>query len=142
MQIRNKHTNAKGSEGQALQRNSGQVMLISVIMLGGILLSAAAIAGLLTIYQIRAANDVVNSAKAIFAADTGIEVVSWCFFKGCSPNEAQNPPAIPFDDASVSFEVNSSIDPVNFELNIVSRGLAANGKAIRILEAIFETPAP
>ena len=117
-------------------------MLISVIMLGGILLSAAGIAGILTVYQIRAGNDVVNSAKAIFAADAGIEVVSWCFFKGCPPNEPQNPPTIPFDDASVSFEVNSSIDPVSFELSIVSKGLAANGKVIRILEAIFETLAP
>lgn len=115
----------------------GQVMLISVIMLGGILLSAAAIAGLLTVYQIRAANDVVNSAKAVFAADSGIEVVSWCFFKGCPPDNAQNPPVILFDDAAVAFEVTSNL--IADELTITSRGLAAGGKVIRILETIFVT---
>ena len=122
----------------SLSSRNGQVMLMSVIMLGGILLSAAAIAGLLTVYQIRAANDVVNSAKAVFAADSGIEVVSWCFFKGCPPDNAQNPPDIVFDDdPQVYFEVNSNLTAD--ELIITSRGFAASGKVIRILETIFVT---
>jgi hypothetical protein len=117
------------------KKQNGQVMILSVVILGGILLSAAAIAGLLMVYQIRASNDAVNSAKAIFAADAGIEVVSWCFFKGCPPYDAQNPPPIDFDDGGVSFEVDSTITAT--DITIVSKGLAAGGKVIRILETVF-----
>ncbi len=48
-------------------------MLIAVLSLGGAILGATAVAGLLTLYQIRATTDSENSAKAIFAADAGIE---------------------------------------------------------------------
>ena len=51
---------------------------MSVMMLGGILLSATAIAGLLMKYQIRQTNDAANSAKALFAADAGLESESYC----------------------------------------------------------------
>ena len=47
-------------------------MLIAVLSLGGAILGATAVAGLLTLYQIRATTDTENSAKAIFAADAGI----------------------------------------------------------------------
>jgi hypothetical protein len=52
---------------------SGQAMLIAVLSLGGAILGATTVAGLLTLYQIRATTDSENSAKAIFAADAGIE---------------------------------------------------------------------
>lgn len=54
-------------------KNKGQVMLLTVVVIGGLLLSASAIAGLLMLYQIRQSSDITNSTKAIFAADTGIE---------------------------------------------------------------------
>ena len=57
--------------------NSGQAMLIAVLSLGGAILGATAVAGLLTLYQLRSANDSQNSAKAIFAADSGVE---WTLF--------------------------------------------------------------
>jgi hypothetical protein len=56
---------------------SGQAMLIAVLSLGGAILGATTVAGLLTLYQIRATTDTENSAKAIFAADAGTE---WAFF--------------------------------------------------------------
>lgn len=52
-------------------------MLIAVLSLGGAILGATTVAGLLTLYQLRAANDSQNSAKAIFAADSGVE---WTLF--------------------------------------------------------------
>ena len=52
---------------------SGQAMLIAVLSLGGAILGATTVAGLLTLYQIRATTDAANSARAIFAADGGIE---------------------------------------------------------------------
>ncbi|MBI3638519.1 hypothetical protein HY227_02140 [Candidatus Wolfebacteria bacterium] len=51
----------------------GQVMIITVAVLGSSLLIASTIAGYLMILQIRHSTDVVNSAKAIFAADSGVE---------------------------------------------------------------------
>lgn len=48
-------------------------MILAVLALGGALLGATTIAGFLMLYQIRATTDVENSAKAIFAADSGVE---------------------------------------------------------------------
>ena len=56
----------------------GQVMLITILTLSGILLGATTIAGLLMTYQIRQATDITNSTKAIMAADAGIE---WELYK-------------------------------------------------------------
>lgn len=64
----------------------GQAMLIVVLVLGGAILGATTIAGTLMLYQIRATNDAANSAKAIFAADSGVEWALYSFF---------NPPAGP-----------------------------------------------
>lgn len=52
---------------------SGQVMILTILALGGTLLGATTVAGLLTLYQLRNSTDLTNSAKAIFAADAGLE---------------------------------------------------------------------
>ncbi len=52
-------------------------MLIAVLSLGGAILGATTVAGLLMLYQIRATTDTENSAKAILAADAGVE---WALF--------------------------------------------------------------
>ncbi len=51
----------------------GQAMLIAVLSLGGAMLAATTIAGLLILYQLRATTNSVNSSESIFAADTGIQ---------------------------------------------------------------------
>jgi len=48
-------------------------MLLTVLTLGGTLLGATTIAGLLMIYQVRQGTDLSQSARAIFAADAGVE---------------------------------------------------------------------
>ena len=60
-------------------------MLIAILTLGGSILGATALAGLLTLYQIRASTDSENSAKAIFAADSGLNWALYSYF---------NPPAV------------------------------------------------
>lgn len=59
------------------RRRSGQAMLAAVLSISGAILGATTVAGFLTLYQLRAANDSENSAKAIFAADSGVE---WTLF--------------------------------------------------------------
>lgn len=51
----------------------GQVMLLTVLVMGGSLIAASTIAGYLMLLKIRQSSDITNSTKAIFAADTGIE---------------------------------------------------------------------
>ncbi len=126
-------------------RISGQVMLLSIMILGGVMLSASVIAGVLLWYQVRQVNDAVSSAKAIFAADAGIEFISWCIFKpGCEiPNPFESIPphscpdnplsTVSFDGDDACFEIESSSD--EGVLTIRSRGYS--GKTVRILEAQF-----
>ena len=64
---------------------SGQAMILTALTLGGVILVATTIAGLLTVYQLRQANDLANSAKAIFAADTGVEWGLYQFFNPTGP---------------------------------------------------------
>jgi len=66
-----------------MKKDSGQVMLITVLALGGMLLSVTAIGGLLMTYQIRQSSDITNSTKAIMAADAGIE---WELYKIQKPD--------------------------------------------------------
>lgn len=76
------NTQVPGSQvpGGRAQR-TGQVMLLTVLTLGGTILGATTIAGLLMLYQIRASSDLANSGKALYGADTGIEWGLYQFFK-------------------------------------------------------------
>jgi hypothetical protein len=89
---------------------SGQAMLIAVLALGGAILGATTVAGLLTLYQIRATTDTTDSAKAIFAADAGVE---WALFNHyCATT---NPPRCVLssgqDYPSPSFATANNITP-------------------------------
>ncbi len=68
-------------------------MLIATIPLGSVILVATTIAGMLMVYQIRHATDLESSAKAVFAADAGVECALEDTFKlnGCSMNYGQLP---------------------------------------------------
>jgi len=70
MQIKNQKSKVKSF--------SGQVILLTVLILGGSILAASTIAGYLMLLKIRTVSDITNSTKAIFAADTGIE---WELYK-------------------------------------------------------------
>jgi hypothetical protein len=63
-------------------------MILTVLALGGAILGATTIAGLLMLYQIRQTTDLANSGKAIYAADAGIEWTLYNWF--CDP-EVKSP---------------------------------------------------
>ncbi len=67
----------------------GQAMLIAILTLGGAILGATSLAGLLLLYQIRSTTDTENSAKAIFAADTGANWALYTYFN--SPQQGTGP---------------------------------------------------
>jgi Tfp pilus assembly protein PilX len=68
----------------------GQIMLMSVLTIGAVMLGATAIAGFLVLYQIRMSTNASDSAKAIFAADAGIE---WGIYAFTNPTSAPPPTA-------------------------------------------------
>lgn len=75
-------------------------MLIAVLSLGGAILGATTVAGLLTLYQLRAANDTENSAKALFAADSGVEWTLFDYYCGLDdPSRCSGEVPLPGDPA-------------------------------------------
>lgn len=66
-------------------------MLMSVLSIGGVLLGATTIAGTLMVFQVRQNTDFANSAKAIFAADAGLE---WGLYNS-GKNVASTTPTTP-----------------------------------------------
>ncbi len=52
-------------------------MITTVLILGGEVISAASLLGSLIVYKLRQATDIVDSAKAVFAADAGREWELW-----------------------------------------------------------------
>lgn len=71
-------------------------MLLTILVLSAVLLSITVTAGLLTFYQLRGATSVMNSVKAIYAAETGIELELYRWEKQrdvCHGNPLPQPPA-------------------------------------------------
>ena len=65
---------------------AGQLMLTTVLILGGTMIGASLIAGFLTLRSIRQGGLAVDSAQAIFAADAGLDFMfNKCFkLSGCT----------------------------------------------------------
>lgn len=122
---------------------NGQVMILTVLALGGTLLGATTVAGLLTLYQIRNSKNISNSAKAIFAADAGVE---WGLFNFVCANAGSQSPCVPIAELpefSNGSEVEVSCygggakvdctDPTVTSL----RSVGSNGGSTRAFEASF-----
>lgn len=56
-----------------LNNHSGQAMLLTVFIVGAGILSMTAISGYLLTQRIRASSNLTDSARAIYAADAGLE---------------------------------------------------------------------
>ena len=81
--------------GKKNNSRSGQIMLMSVLTIGAVMLGATAIAGFLVLYQIRMSTNAADSAKAIFASDAGIE---WGIYSFTNPTST--PPATSFTNGA------------------------------------------
>ena len=86
---------------------SGQAMLTAVLSISGAILGATTVAGFLMLYQLRASTDSENSAKAIFAADSGVEWTLFNYYCGqaiparCTLAPDEEYPASPFSNGVV-----------------------------------------
>ena len=61
--------------------NKGQAMLLAVLLIGSGILTMTAVSGYLTLQRVRMSSDTVNSTKAVFAADAGMECELFNYFK-------------------------------------------------------------
>lgn len=77
----------KNKEKEPVSRQAGQVMLLTVMMLTGVILSATSLVALITLYQIRQTSDITASTQAIFAADAGIECALYKQVKKANSSE-------------------------------------------------------
>jgi hypothetical protein len=94
------------------KKNKGQVMILTVLALGGTILGATAIAGTLMLYQMRQAGDLIKSSEAIYNADSGIECGLNSFFSDLK----ESTPTFTVDascvnaNTSVNFECENNSD--------------------------------
>lgn len=72
----------KADQPQADNRSciTGQAMLLTTVMIGGLFMLATSIAGLLVFYQLQQATDAGNSTVAIYAADAALEQAVYEYF--------------------------------------------------------------
>lgn len=111
-------------------------MLLSMLILGGILLGASTIAGLLMLYQLRQSSNVSQSARAIFAADTGIEWGLYCDVKIKPPVDCSSVPK-PVMANGTSFDVTfypATSTPGNYDL---MKSIGRSGKTSRAFQLFF-----
>lgn len=121
-------------------------MLITVLVLSGTILGATTIAGLLTLYQIRQTTDFINSTKAIYAADSGLEWRLYKFFKkdgysckDCPDGEACPPP--------IMSNISSPVEAIKTKCESISgagtttviKSTGTSNKASRAFESSWKT---
>lgn len=81
----------------------GQVMILTVMILGASMFAAASLTGYLLVLRLRESSDAANSAKAVFAADAGSE---WALYRKYKVDSSDNDILKPtFSDPNVSFRV-------------------------------------
>ena len=100
-------------------------MLIAILTLGGAILGVTTLAGLLMLYQIRANTDSENSARAIFAADSG---VNWALYSYFHPPEGPlpgTPAGMLGDGATITVTCSDDAgDPIDCDTNATTTAIA------------------
>ncbi|MGC9603210.1 MAG: hypothetical protein ABSF47_01955 [Minisyncoccia bacterium] len=135
----------KGIKNSIFDRSSGQAMVMMVIMMGGMMLSATAVAGLLMFYQLRQANESSASGMAVFAADAGLEAGSYCYFKEDFLSNQTPQLNIPYcrDSSSAFLNGASYQSSLTFTFNgdkvsgFVQNSYGFSGKTERALQNVF-----
>lgn len=129
-----------------LKNNKGQIILLSVMILGGVMIGAATIGSFLLRLQINQVNDAAESTQALFAADAGIEAVSWCFFHEDECDAGQkgpdtfcpedDSPLVNFENPDITLETVCNWDKDSNVVTISGQGY--KGATTRILQTRYE----
>ena len=93
------------------KKNKGQVMLLSIMIIGTSIMVVTIIAGYLIVQRLRFSSNMADSAKAVFAADAGIECELYRIFK----NPAFDCNVLIFEDTLTTVStLFDSIGPINY----------------------------
>lgn len=87
-------------------QNSGQIMLLSIVIIGTSILVISVVAGYLMVQRLRFSSNMVDSTKAIFAADAGIECEQYNVFHPDPGDtfDCNNPAILDFEDSLVNVQ--------------------------------------
>ena len=141
--------------------NRGQAMVLVTIMIGTVMATTGVIAGLLTFYELRQANDSEKSAMSFYAADAGVEKTLLCYFTNpgttdlgqiCDFGSELGQPEIILSNsasAKTDFECVDSVDPIAYNktpcdsnedvAGFVIKSFGLTHDTERILETFFAT---
>ena len=110
-------------------------MLLTVLMLGGAILTTSVVAGYLMVLKIRASSDIANSAKAIFSADSGIECELYRY-NFANPRNPRNIDCdrLSFDDGQTSVATEIVYDASSTPQYIKSIGSSRDSKRAFIMK--------
>ncbi len=132
----------------------GQAMLLAVTLIGSVVLIFSSISGYFILQRLRMAADFVDSSKAIYAADTGLEWKLYQCFKcgqggqtfcdinpvtgNCSSNQAVDNLAPSMEDSLTSFISNVAINVVGASTTYDFKSVGTSNKSHRAFELILE----
>lgn len=116
-------------ESNKSKKQSGQVMLLTVVVLSGTLMTVSGIVGFLMLHKIRQSTDIVSSAKAIFAADSGIEWELYRCFKCKSVEICDSDCASPYDNPPSMFNNSEFTTTITFGASSTPTFIKSIGKA-------------
>ena len=104
-------------------------MLLTTLVLSAVVLAGVTVAGLLMLYQIRSSGNAEQSAKAVFAADAGINYRLYQIFS--DPRDCAYP--APVLSNSASFDARIALEPAgeNRPDNVVISSSGRAGKTFR-----------
>lgn len=115
---------------------SGQVMLLAVLIIGTSILAMTTISGYLMLQRIKSSSNIVDSTKAIFAANTGIE---WELFKcaKCNPNLVCDSTCIMFNSQKPVMSNNSTyFSSVIYNASNTPQSIKSIGQSIKAYRAL------
>jgi Flp pilus assembly protein TadG len=126
--------------------STGQAMLLTVIMTGGILFLVTSVAGILMFYQLQQVTDAGNSAAAIFAADATLEKALYDYYTSaayvydpatsCFTNPPCQGPELALGNGASgsSYLVVPPPGTPNAETIITAEGKGPGGRTVRLLQ--------
>ena len=121
-------------------KTSGQVMLLAVGLIGASILTATTIAGYLMLQRIKMASNFIDSAKAVFAADAGIECELYKY-NFSDPTDPQNIDceALSFEDGKTSIRTSIVTDASSTPQYVKSIGTSNKSKRAFMMNFVGAT---
>jgi len=103
-------------------------MLLTILFIGSSILVFSSIAGYIMIQRIRASSDTMDSTKAIFAADSGVECMIYKYSSSSNPKPIDCNTFLTFDDSFVSVYTEYASSSTGTPLYIKSVGTSNKAK--------------